>query len=384
MIDALQPTLARLRAAWAQSSLPEFFGWWGTQLRACLPPRLRDMLEERSEVLLLDANDGAITVYRSGRGAEALASIDRSRSAEEQRLALADARNQFEDPQLRMLLCLPRSRVLLRQLRLPAAAENNLPQVLGFEMDRQTPFKADQVFSDYRITARDPASKTISVELAVVPRPAMDADLERLESLEPALDGVDGWSDQAGSAPLGFNFLPRDRRVKRHNTRLRINLALAAVAVLLLLVAMNLWVANREHALAAMTDDVAALQKEAKQVTVLRKGLAESVKAASYLGRKKSTAPSLVAMVQEVTHALPDDTWLMRLSVNDGTKISLQGQSAHAAALIEKLSGASTLTSPSFQGVIQPDSRTGKERFNISATLASSKETDDAPPATAK
>lgn len=368
--DALQPTLARLRASYAQSPLPDFFAWWGGQLRACLPPRLRALVEERGDILLLESRADALVVYRVGDAAAALTSIDKSLSVEEQRLAFAACRKNFEDTSLRTVLCLPRPQVLLRRLKLPAAAENNLVQVLAFEMDRQTPFKADQVYSDQRIAERDPVSKALTVDLAVVPKATLDAELARLDALELSLDGVDGWSNQPGSAPLGFNFLPVARRVRHRNMRLRLNLALAAAALVLLVVAMNLWVSNREQAVALMTTDVTALQNEAKQVATLRKGLADSLEAASFLSRKKVGAPSMVAMLLELTHAIPDDTWLQRLSVSDSKQVNLQGQSEHAASLIEKLAGAKTITGPSFQGVIQPDARTGKERFNIVATLA--------------
>ena len=50
------------------------------------------------------------------------------------------------DPGVRTVFCIPAERVLQRNLTLPVAAEDNLRQVLAFEMDRQTPFKADQIY----------------------------------------------------------------------------------------------------------------------------------------------------------------------------------------------------------------------------------------------
>ena len=45
-----------------------------------------------------------------------------------------------------VVLCLPADKVMARKLMLPLVAEENLRQVLGFEMDRQTPFSLDQVY----------------------------------------------------------------------------------------------------------------------------------------------------------------------------------------------------------------------------------------------
>lgn len=379
--DALQSQLARLRAGYARSPLPPFLAWWGGQLRACLPQRWRGLFDDRVETLLIDLGDEAVSLYRAGSAAP-LAQVPRNLSPEEQKLALAEARQSVGDPRVRSLLCLPRPRVLSRRIRLPLAAENNLAQVLAFEMDRQTPFKADQVYADQRIVDRDAATRALGVEFAVVPRPVLDGALAALAPLDYPLDGVDGWREQPGGDRLGFNFLPAGQRVKRRNVRLRLNLALAAVAVLLLFVAMSLWVDNRREALAKMTDEVAGMQKQAAQVTALRKGLADSIEGASFLMRKKSATPPMVELLADVTHALPDDTYLERFSLDASNQVALGGQSEHAASLLEQVGKAKTLANVSFQGVIQPDARTRKERFNIAATFLATPAPDKAKPAT--
>lgn len=383
--DALQPLLARLRASYATSPLPGFFAWWGGELRACVPERWRPLLEDHVETLLLDpAADSLDLHYASRPGSDPAVRVPTSLSPEEQRLAIEQARTELDDPRVRMVLCLPQRKVLRRTLKLPAAAEHNLAQVLGFEMDRQTPFKADQVYLDHHIVERDSESRTIKVDLAVVPRTAVDAELARLEPLNLALDGIDAWSEEPGTAPMGFNFLPAGQRVKRHNKRLLLNLGLGAAALVLLLTAMSLWVSNREQALDTMRTAVAQVQKQATQVVTLRKGLSESIKGASFLIRKKRQSPVRIELVRALTHALGDDTWLQRLSIDDSNRLSLQGQSDHAAALLEKVSKIPNISDASFQGVIQPDARSGKERFNILATLTNTPDAAAKPAQAAK
>ncbi|MGB8635887.1 MAG: PilN domain-containing protein [Rhodanobacteraceae bacterium] len=378
--DALQPLLARLRASYATSPLPGFFAWWGAELRACMPARWRNLLQDHVETLLLNNSEDSLDIYyASSPGQPPVARIPRRLSQEEQRIAIQDARSALDDPRVRMRLCLPRQRVLLRTLQLPAAAEHNLRQVLGFEMDRQTPFKVDQVYLDHRISARDSETRRLTVDLAVVPRPALDAELKQLEPLELALDGIDGWSGEPGSERLGFNFLPPAGRVKRRNKRMLINLGLGAAALVLLLLAMSLWVSNREQALADMQAEVARVQKQASQVATLRKGLSESIKGASFLMRKKNETPVRIELLRALTHTLGDDTYLQRLSIDDNNRLSLQGQSDHAASLLEKVSRIPHLSDASFQGVIQPDARSGKERFNIMATVTATPAPADKP-----
>ena len=68
------------------------------------------------------------------------------------------------------LLELPAERVLQRTVDLPLAAAENLREVLGFEMDRHTPFKAEDVAFDYHIVSTDRQTKRLLVDLTVAPR----------------------------------------------------------------------------------------------------------------------------------------------------------------------------------------------------------------------
>lgn len=384
ILDALKPILARLRSEYAQTPVPAFLAWWAENLRACLPQRWRAALEDHTETVLLDLGPDTLTLYQGSQSGEPLASIAMTDGSDVSRLAYAEAMVRVDDPRVRTVLCLPRARVLLRHLTLPAAAEHRLPQVLGFEMDRQTPFKADQVYVDQRVSARDPKTRALSVDMAVVPKATLDKELARLEPLGVKLDGVDGWRDLPGGERDGFNLLPPVHRVVRRNMRLRLNLALAAGALFLLVVAMVQWVSNREMALQAMTTEATAAQQNAKAVVTLRNGLENSIKAATFLSRKKASAPSMVELLKGITHALPDDTYLQRLSVQENDQVTLQGLSDHAASLIEQLAKVPSISNPSLSGTLQPDAQSHKDRFNVTATLASTEETADAPAEAAK
>jgi hypothetical protein len=61
---------------------------------------------------------------------------------------------------------------------------------------------------------------------------------------------------------------------------------------------------------------------------------------------------------------LPDDTFLERLNVSKG-ELSITGQSAKAAQLVERLQDSSMLEAPALNGPMQPDGRTGLDRFTL-------------------
>jgi general secretion pathway protein L len=364
--QALDIRLARLRTRYARTPLPRFFTWWGHELVSLLPARWRALLAERSDALLFGVAGRELVLWRNGGDSSVeLGRVSLDEPAEVQQTTLSKLLGQLDDADLRRFYCIDSRRTLRRTLTLPAAAEDNLRQVLAFEMDRQTPFKADQVYFDYIVAERNTAERNLQIELTVVPRAQLDAELAVLAASAIALDGVDTWRDAPGGTRTGLNLLPAERRFKRKNLRLRMNLALAGAAVVLLVTAMLLSLDNRGSALAAMQADVQKAGNDAKQVSQLRKTLQDTLDGANFLTRKKHETPLMVDLLKDLTLRLPDDTYLERINVDEKNKVEMQGLSDDASKLIGLLQKSDVLVNPGVQGTIQPDPRTKKDRFNI-------------------
>lgn len=379
--DVLEPQLVRLRARYAKTPLPRFFAWWGGELLSFLPATWRAALAEGRESLLLHVADGRLVLRReTARGATDFGEVDLAQETDVQRGDFQRQRARIDEPQLRQFFCVPTTRVLRRSLSLPAAAEDNLRQVLGFEMDRQTPFKADQVYFDYVIRGRDATGRQLQVDLVVMPRAAFDEEITPAVQLGIPLDGVDCWLDVASGTRLGVNLLPPERRARRSYQRLWLNLGLAAVAVILAFGVMARTVGNRQVALENMTVEVQKAQDEAKQVAALRKTLEETIESANFLTQKKRTVVPAVMLLKELTERLPDSTYLERLNVTEDGRVELQGLSDRSENLIAELQKSKILADPAFQGVVQPDPRVKKDRFNLVAQLKS-REPETATPA---
>lgn len=362
--SVLDRQMARVRVAYATSPLARFFDWWWGQLRPLLPPKVQAWLAESRDEVLLALSSDRIDLSWRGQGGRAPASFDRGVDAELLKRDLADYLQGAEEPPA-VILTLPAGRVLRRTLVLPAAAEQNLRQVLAFEMDRQTPFKAEQVYYDHRVVGRDSATRQITVEMAVVPRSIVDGDVAALAELGVALHGVDIAPIGDAGRP-GFNLLPPERRARRRDVWLLANLGLGALVVVLLLVAMALSVANREAALESLRETVARERVEAKAVADLRAELRAAVEGANFLAEKKRAQPVVSDLLLDLTRRLPPDTWLQRFSLT-GRQIQLQGQAREAASLIRILQQSQMLRGPAIQGAVTPDARTNKEQFLIQA-----------------
>ena len=362
-MQPLRPWWERVRRRWRASPMPAFLAWWGGELRALLPPRWRGWFGAGADWYLLQVTGVRWTLRRRGQ-AEPLASWRESAdgapapafNAALQRVARED---------LRVALLLPTALVLRRILLLPLAARDNLRQVVGFDMDRQTPFSVAQVH--YAVRERGaPAAGRFQVELVAATRASVDPLLARLRMQGIAVDAVDV---AQGDDRLEVNLLPAEQRPRRAHPRRRLNLILGAASLLLLLLVAGEWLHNRGAALARMQAEVAAMRGDAQQVASLRQQLQDNAGAAGFLAQRKKDTVSMLGILDDATKRLPQGTWLERFSVDNTGQIGMQGQSQQAAKLLDNLKDSPLITNAGFQGSIQPDPTTGKERFYLTAKV---------------
>ncbi|MEO7052399.1 MAG: PilN domain-containing protein [Rhodanobacter sp.] len=362
-MQPLRPGWARVRRRWRASPIPAFLAWWGGELRALLPARWRGWFGVGADWYLLQVTGMRWTLRRRGQ-AESLASWREAAGGAPPR-AFNAALQRVAREDLRLALLLPGALVLRRILLLPLAARDNLRQVVGFDMDRQTPFSVAQVYYAVRELGA-PAAGRFQVELAAATRASVDPLLARLRMQGIAVDAVDV---AQGDDRLEVNLLPAEQRPRRAHPRRRLNLILGAALLLLLLLVAGEWLHNRRAALARMQAEVAAMRGDAQQVASLRQQLQDNAGAAGFLAQRKKDTVSMLGILDDATQRLPQGTWLERFSVDNTGQIGMQGQSQQAAKLLDALKNSPLITDAGFQGSIQPDPTTGKERFYLTAKV---------------
>lgn len=338
-----------------------FFTWWRQALVSWLPARWRVLLGLAQDRLLLTRQGDEVQLqWQNASGLH-----------EVTRLPLPLQEDELEkvlDNRLAALprwLVLPPAMVLRRGMLLPAAAAERLRDVVGFEVDRQTPFSAAAVRFDARLLKRREDGQ-LEVELVAVPRPAFEESLSGLGGLAGALVGVDAMD--ANGSPLGVNLLPADQRRNRSNPMRTWNLVLAAVALAALAAAAWQVLDNRREAAEAFTAQVDARAAEARKVALQRDRLRDIVDGAKFLDDTRASRPTTVEVIDEVSRRLPDNTYLEKLAI-EGDRLLLIGLSPEASALVGRMEGSKLWKSPALSGALQPDPRTRRDRFSLTADL---------------
>jgi general secretion pathway protein L len=246
--------------------------------------------------------------------------------------------------------------------------------VVGYELDRQTPFKPEQVYYDVRVSADSAPAGQVALDLYAAPRAEIDPLLERFNAIGAHPDAVDVQTPRGTLA--GIDLMPPERRPRRIDRRGRANFILGLVCILLAVLVLSQWLANRRAALAEMQDEVQAMRAKATQSEQLRAQLTGALAASKFLVKRKSETPSALAVLDDLTRRLPATAWLDVLTLDDSGGLDIKGEAAKAAALVDTLGSSRLLQEPKLQGVIQPDPATGKERFEMVARVRQQGATD--------
>ncbi len=354
-----------LRRLGEKLGLLHFRDWWLGELAGMIPRKLigaaRNAMEQR---VLVATNGLRVTFSRivDGSLVEA-ASLDMgAHGAAEQRLAFMREMKQISPQTAEVALCLPSHLVLCKKITLPPATEENLRQVLAFEMDRLTPFKAEQVYFDYRFAHRD---KQLDVSLAVTPKAALDEQLKQLSAWGAEVTAVLVTSNVPDG--ISWNLLPAGQRQMGKAARLsRFTFALASGLVILLCVAVALPIWKKREALLALNPLLHKAHQQAEKAEDLRRQFETLLAEYNYLLTKKRETPPVVAILDEVTRVLPNDTWVQHLDLK-GTELQIQGETASSSKLVALFEQSKILHGANFRAPLTKGMGENSERFQLAA-----------------
>lgn len=343
-------------------SLPGFSDWQRyleETVSECLPPKLRRLLGRgggRME-LRLHAQHAEAALIKGGE----TAGTDQVDAGDD--LGLKEILRRAEKAQTDLHLVAPESQVLRRVVFMPAQVRQNLSKVLQYELERLTPFQADQVFFDFRQLPTE-APNQIKLDLAVLRRDRIEpwlAALARLNGRTKSLLWPGAWP--------GANLLPAALRQGRKPGSRIVGWALWALTLLLLGAVLATPLLQKHRLAADLEHQVQTTRNKLQQVDVLRERLRQASDSATQVLDLKSNAVYTIEFLRKLTDLLPDHTWVEQWNL-DKRKINFRGESKQATALIEVLSTNPEFRNVSFMSPVVGIKNTDRERFHISLELA--------------
>lgn len=346
----------------------QFFRWWKGELGFLIPEKIKQLVNDKKGFIIVSPKGSQLVLtYTHAGHDEILATLDRgARDLTFQSFYEKDERLS----KAKIILRLTSQDAIQKELSLPVAAKENLYQVVAYELDRYTPFKAEQVY--FAVKQLDVVNEPgqIRVMLILTTREILDGLYEDIKTigLSPLIADYEGMANNLDHLNYAYNLLPERLRQKTAKMPHLIHSALITLTTLLLaaVIAMPVWFEYQTvNALQLKTD---SLEKDAKKVKALQSGIDGIIDETSQLIKEKTATPQMIVILNTLSSLIKDDTWLSYLQYSDG-HLQIQGESPAASTLIAVLEASELFANARFASPVTQDSVSKLERFQITVDV---------------
>ncbi|MFT8719652.1 PilN domain-containing protein [Acetobacter sp.] len=312
-----------------------FATWWARQMLDCVPKAWRIKRAPAVHLTLDDVGcvpEAELTAF--------LEKVGKSRGKKAANVSLV----------------LPVGVILRRKVSLPAVAASDMAQVIAYDFDRLTPFRADEVVWTLQSATPVGEGATISVELLFAPRFVFENAFTQLRQYDitvTSLVTLDSRGEPDSEIPL--------KQMKAAG-RSRWKPILAACLILAFLpFGMQIF-----H-MVQLDRAIAALSAGRAQAEELRSRISSYTAGPAAVARETKTLGVVPNILQALTTALPDDTYLTDLHIHE-RRVTMDGQTKESPHLIGILEHEASFSGVAFSGPVTHAGDTNLEAFTINAT----------------
>lgn len=355
----------------AMDSLRDVWRWWLEELALLIPRHILEYFSASTALLRIrEVPGGCRFELIAGDKVQSIGDIDLLAAKSDELNVFRQRLIEILETRPQVEFIPPRESFLSREIYLPLAAESHISSVILYEIDKFTPFKKDSALFGYRITQRHPEQEKFSVEICAIHRDELLPYLSKLQSLNivPSAVYSPDYIDTT-NAIESLNVLPPSERKQEEplwNRDAKRYAMLAAISIILVL-ALPAW--YLEMSITRVDSAIEKSRVEASRVAEKRGLVSSHVLAGQAIATRKNGHPKKLELLLEVTRAMPDNTWVSRMRV-DNDKVTLQGESGKASDLIELLEQSDILKNVRFKSSITYNRRTQDEMYEIEAELA--------------
>jgi general secretion pathway protein L len=257
------------------------------------------------------------------------------------------------------------NRFLFRPLELPKRAVEFLEGIVRAQIDRLTPWTAQEAVFSWTPPADLPNDR-IALTVAATARALVAPYVQAIAELGAASIVVLTVPGDAGSQAAPIKVFEQRARGALEIDRIRRGLVMLFVVTGIAAALSVGYSAIAADSLDAEQQELA--RKVSARRTALRAGPEFATSAQRMLERRKQTTPSSVMVIEALSHTLPDHTYVTELRV-EGDKLQVVGVTRDAPALIALIEQSAHFTRATFYA---PTTRTPGEpgeRFHIEARI---------------
>jgi general secretion pathway protein L len=335
--------------------------WWLERMRELVPPAMRGRrrIQDAWIISIENSPEASVPTLRLSLRVAARESVSKQFVMDAAGIEAARAYLRKIHRRRPIAAQIPSSVLLERHVNLPMAAESDIGSILRYEMDRITPFGAEEVFWSWSVSRRDHQQRRVHVSICLVPKTA-------LPTLTAALDALDArlaWLEVEAkggtrSIPVRHDIVPDRRRRWGQLLAAGGMGSLAIIAVVLPFVLQGV-------ARIQVEERIQALEPQMRLAEELRTRIINRASGAELEAAERARTGDLLAVLAAVTTALPDDTFLTDFGLRR-RRLEISGQSRTAARLIGLLAASPGIRNPVFTASVTR-AENGADVFAIQA-----------------
>lgn len=349
--------------------IKKFFHWWKKELSFLIPNAIRKFFNEAAGFIIIQIKGNEIFFSKIHENKlQPLACLELN----EKGLAA------YQQPKLdylrakksKVILRLNKNEGIIKTLILPKAVEENLAQVITYELNRYTPFNQQQVYYAIKKIATD--TDKIYLQLILTPKNKLDTSYETLKDwgITPWLVDYEGAANHLHDNYEYYNLLPEEKKYQFHKKALVFQSILIIAIFLLLSSILILPIGFQYQSVQSLEHTIQSLKKRVAVVQKLQHKMAILSKKTDWLIAQKKKYPPLIEILDTVSRLLKDDTWLSLIEYKN-EKLHLTGESPAASTLIKVLESSPLFSNADFESVVTKNKVTGLEIFRIIVSVNS-------------
>ncbi|MGI9407128.1 MAG: PilN domain-containing protein [Hyphomicrobiaceae bacterium] len=266
---------------------------------------------------------------------------------------------------------------LFRTITLPPGTLDIIGPIVENQLERIMPWQPDDMFHGYRVVAGSRKGQEVQVEVVGLSKDLVNTAGQeiRAHGFEPVR--VECARDDKGSTPIPLE-ITNSRQVRTNRRTVARSLAVL-IGVATVAGIAGLW------RVFTVSSSLADIERQTTQlntrVTAAETALKANRTSAVYdqLVRQREKTPSTTLLLEELSRAIPDNAWVVRMEVADG-RLQLFGQSTDTTPLVEILERSPALDRVHFSApTTRTQDRSGRT-FALAADINPGRAPEDGKP----
>lgn len=331
--------------------------WWGSGLLKGLPSSLRRLVRsERPRVVLQLHNDLIEAFWKPDQKLVPLGKYHLDQPFD----LFSKPHKTIKGKKYLVEVQLNAKHGLLLAQRFPEAIQENLRQVIGYQLDRLSPFSTDRAYYSAELLGHDRKTKEINVNVQVIPKHIADRVLNQLKEMgvpEVHLLSVMGSSS---AAPIGHT---TQQDLAQNWSWIPLGFMVTA-----LIGSLAAPIAYKMRRVEQIDSALAQVRQHSAAQLQVREQLNAAEEAMTFLTERRRTSPVALDVAEHLSQVLPAHTWLDRLTI-EGSSLSIKGESAAALDLIDLLEGSPMLSEVKFKSPVTRSKDSNTDKFQIQAKV---------------